>query len=293
VAQHLELAGQWIGDFELDAIHADVLQDFIEHRQEVDEVSPTTINRTIGYISSVLLRAARVWRTDDGLPWLGTAPLLDRLDMTPRQPYPITWEEQARLFKELPAHLARMALFAVNTGLRSANVYGLRWAWERRVQGLDRSVFVIPATEFKTKRPHVAILNDVASKVLEECRGAHKDFVFTYQNELLPGKPIMPLKSMNNTAWREARKRAALPDLRVHDLRHTCAHRLRASGVSSEDRSVLMGHASSSMSEHYATPTIAHLIEMSNLANEARDAATILRVVQNSHAESHAQRKTA
>jgi len=41
-----------------------------------------------------------------------------------RPPYPITWEEQDRLFPMLPAHLARMALFAVNTGLRDSNVCG-------------------------------------------------------------------------------------------------------------------------------------------------------------------------
>jgi DNA invertase Pin-like site-specific DNA recombinase len=36
---------------------------------------------------------------------------------TSRQPYPLSWDEQVRLFRELPAHLAEMALFAVNTRL--------------------------------------------------------------------------------------------------------------------------------------------------------------------------------
>jgi len=47
------------------------------------------------------------------------------LDESPRTPYPITWEEQDRLFAKLPARLARMTLFAVNTGLREGNVCGL------------------------------------------------------------------------------------------------------------------------------------------------------------------------
>src|SRR5207253_7752389 len=47
-----------------------------------------------------------------------------------RRPYPITWEEQDRLFPTLPAHLQRMVLFAVNTGLRDSNVCGLQWTWE-------------------------------------------------------------------------------------------------------------------------------------------------------------------
>ena len=47
-----------------------------------------------------------------------------------RQPYPLSWEEQARLLQELPPHLARMALFKVNTGTREMEVCNLRWEWE-------------------------------------------------------------------------------------------------------------------------------------------------------------------
>ena len=78
-----------------------------------------------------------------------------------RSPYPITWDEQDRLFPRLPAHLQRMALFAVNTGLRDSNVCGLQWSWEVPLPELDRSVFVVPAESFKSKRDHVVILNDV------------------------------------------------------------------------------------------------------------------------------------
>jgi len=47
-----------------------------------------------------------------------------------RKPYPLSWEEQTRLFKELPPHLARMALFKVNTGTREKEVCYLRREWE-------------------------------------------------------------------------------------------------------------------------------------------------------------------
>lgn len=39
-----------------------------------------------------------------------------------RSPYPLTPEEQALLFQELPDHLARMALYKVNTGCREQEV---------------------------------------------------------------------------------------------------------------------------------------------------------------------------
>jgi len=281
-AFHVKLILPYIGLKPLEAIHSGVLEEFCDVRIKVDKVSATTVNRTLEIVRTILLRAAQVWRDDKGLPWLASAPLIEMLDENRRKPSPITWEEQKRLFAELPAHLERMALFAVNTGLRDENVCGLRWSWEKFIPELKRSVFVIPAAEFKGKRQHVAILNDVASSVVESCRGEHDDFVFVYQRKLTnqaltPRKPHR-VGTINNNAWQKARTRANLTHVRVHDLRHTFGQRLREAGVSGEDRAVLMGHAISNMSEHYATPTIARLVEMANLVTRTRDTLTLLGV---------------
>ena len=48
---------------------------------------------------------------------------------------------------------------------------------------------------------------------------------------------------MLNNGWRKAREAADLP-VRVHDLKHTFGRRLRAAGVSFEDRQDLLGHKS-------------------------------------------------
>jgi len=52
--------------------------------------------------------AARLRRDENGLTWLETATLIQMLPLTDaRQPYPLSWEEQSRLFQELPDHPAR------------------------------------------------------------------------------------------------------------------------------------------------------------------------------------------
>ena len=79
-----------------------------------------------------------------------------------RQPYPLSWDEQARLFQQLPAHLARMALFKVNTGCRDQEVCGLRWAWEVAVPELDTCVFLIPGYKVKNGDERLVVLNRVA-----------------------------------------------------------------------------------------------------------------------------------
>ncbi len=74
-----------------------------------------------------------------------------------------------------------------------------------------------------------------------------------------------------------ARDRAGLPDVRVHDLRHTFSHRLRAAGVSFEDRQDLLGHKSGRITTHYSSPDLIRLLEVANKLCERR-AATVLRV---------------
>jgi len=65
---------------------------------------------------------------------------------------------------------------------------------------------------------------------------------------------------INNTAWKKARARAGLT-LRVHDLRHSFAVRLREAGVHAWTISALLGHQSRTVTEHYAQPRMAELFQ--------------------------------
>ena len=50
-------------------------------------------------------------------------------------------------------------------------------------------------------------------------------------------------------------------NLRVHDLRHTFATRLRRSGVSNEVRKDLLAHANSDITTHYSAGELKELLE--------------------------------
>jgi integrase len=60
-----------------------------------------------------------------------------------------------------------------------------------------------------------------------------------------------------------------LPNLRVHDLKHTFGRRLRAAGVSFEDRQDLLGHRSSRITTHYSAAELTRLIEAAERVTEA------------------------
>jgi integrase len=220
---------------------------------------------------TILNRSSRVYRDKDGRPWLDALPpLITALPASPRQPYPITWAEQDKLFPLLPAHLAKMVLFAVNTGARDSNVCKLQWLWEVQVPEIGRSVFVIPPEAFKSKRSQVIILNDVAWSIIQAQRGKHPIWVFPYRGGAID--------TMNNTAWQSARRKVGLRSARIHDLRHTYGGRLRAAGVSEEDRAALLGHACHSMPGLYASPDIGRLVSLANRMLERRCAVTIVRI---------------
>ena len=256
-AWHIRLLTPYIGALELNRIHDQTLERFIADRR-AEGVTATTINRSLEVVRTILNRAARSYRDAHGHPWLrGLPPLISTLPESRRAPYPITWDEQDRLFPKLPPRLARMALFAVNTGLRESNLCGLQWPWELHVPEVGRSVFVIPPEAFKSKRPHVVILNEVAWSIIQAQRGQHPIWVFPYRDR--------HVATMNNTAWQRARREVALQAVRIHDLRHTFVCRIRAAGVSMEDREVLLGHANHSMAGHYASADVGRLLMQANL----------------------------
>ncbi|MCP4924676.1 MAG: tyrosine-type recombinase/integrase [Gammaproteobacteria bacterium] len=71
-------------------------------------------------------------------------------------------------------------------------------------------------------------------------------------------------------AWRKARERAGLPNLRAHDLKHTFGRRLRAAGVSFEDRQDLLGHKSGRITTHYSAAEVGNLIDAANRVTKSR-----------------------
>ena len=135
---------------------------------------------------------------------------------------------------------------------------------------VGRSVFVIPPEAFKSKRAHVAIMNDAAWSIVQAQRGLDPIWVFPFR-----GRPI---GTMNNNGLQRARREVGLHSVRVHDLRHTLACRLRAAGVPIEDRAALLGHATHSMAGHYASADVGRLMGQANLALRREETCTVLRV---------------
>ena len=250
---HLKQLMPLLATSQLDRIHRGTLEPWIDKRRRQGRAIGT-INHGLKIVRRILNLAASEWIDDNGLTWLPAAPKIKLLaDHDRRQPYPLSWHEQSRLFAELPDYLAQMALFAANTGCRDQEVCQLRWAWEVLVPELKTSVFIIPRSRVKNGDERLVVINRIARSVIEACRGTHLEFVFTFRRH--------PVTRMMTSAWVRARKRTALRQVRVHDLKHTFGRRLRAAGVSFEDRQDLLGHRSGRITTHYSAAELSRLIE--------------------------------
>jgi integrase len=260
MAMHLDQLFPFIGPLPIAQVHDGTIRPFIE-LQRNRGLSPKSINNALGVVSTVLNRAARVWRGEDGQPWLTQAPaLISRLSVKGQQakPYPLSWAEQDRLIKVLPRHVADAMLFAVNTGCREQEICQLRWDWEVALPGHGTSVFVLPASITKTSTERVVVLNSIARRVIETRRGTHTEYVFTYQGN--------PLKKLHTSAWKRAWRLVGLPTEKgilkgVHNLRHTFGKRLRSAGVPLETRKALLGHANGDITTHYSAAELGELID--------------------------------
>jgi hypothetical protein len=148
-ALHLKSLDPFIGSLKLRQVHTGTLQDYIANRKTAG-VKAKSINHALAVVRRVLNLAASEWFDDQGLTWLEAAPKIKLLQVTDgREPYPLNFDEQARMFRELPLHLARMALFKVNTGCREQEVCKLKWEWEVSVPEISSSVFIIPGSHVK------------------------------------------------------------------------------------------------------------------------------------------------
>lgn len=300
----LQQLDPYLGDLPLTHIDDQALAPFIRDRQTDEDlpsgkvrkaVSNRTVNIAIERVIRVLSLACRKWRDEERRPWLDSIPLLAKLEekRASRKPYPMSWDEQAILFGELPDHLQRMALFKVNTGCREQEVCKLRWDWEISVPELGTSVFLIPAdfggrhenSGVKNRDERLVVLNTVAKSIIDGQRGISREWVFPYNG--------IGMHRMNDSAWKKARVRAAklwqeqhlrpahpgFACIRVHDLKHTFGRRLKAAGVTEEDRKSLLGHKNGSVTSHYSGAELGQLIEAANKVSATDSRGPVLTIL--------------
>ncbi|MCP4898878.1 MAG: site-specific integrase [bacterium] len=202
-------------------------------------VSPATVNRELAVFRH-LFNMARKWGYDVDNPMADVR--MFKVDQTTIRV--LDDNEERALFKAAAHHLRPVLVVALNTGLRRGELLSLRW------EQVDLFEKVITVKHSKSGKVRHVPINDIAFEYLRTIPGGYdKGPVFTWA-----GNSITSIK----TAFNAAVRRAGIPPLRFHDLRHTFATRLVLAGVDLPTLQELMGHASITTTRRYAHPAPSH-----------------------------------
>ena len=239
---HLRWVDRFLGELLLNGISRDVLDRIVAERK-ASGVSNSTVNRTMEVVRAVLRKAANEWE------WLDRVPKIRMLPEPKRRVRWLARDEADRLVATLPEHLAAMARFSLETGLRRSNVTGLEWPQV----DLARRTAWIHADQAKGRKAIAVPLSASAVAIIRGQIGKHPTHVFSFR-----GKPV---RQVNTKAWRAALQRVGIENFRWHDLRHTWASWHVQDGTPLHVLQELGGWECVEMVRKYAHLSAAHLQE--------------------------------
>ncbi len=242
IERHLlpALAARKVGD----VTHADVER----LHDRISGTAPIAANRTVALLSKAMSLAIKAgWRPDN--PCRG----IERNPEDRRERY-LTPAEMERLRDALnrrqddPA--AACIAFLMVTGARRGETLTARWRDFDPAAG----VWSKPSAHTKQKKLHRVPLNGAARAILT-----------TLAERFAPSEPppdafVFGPEMVHRLrdAWEAVRDEAALPGLRLHDLRHAFASVLASGGLSLPVIGALLGHSTPSTTARYA-----HLLDQS------------------------------
>ena len=117
---------------------------------------------------------------------------------------------------------------------------------------LDLAIWTKQAAYTKQRRVHrVPISHEAVALIRLRGDAVPKSCPFLFPGDV-PGQPVVDLKRF----WERMRAKAEIPDVRIHDLRHTFASLLVSGGASLEMIGRLLGHTQIGTTQRYA-----HLID--------------------------------
>ncbi len=231
------------------------------HCEKLDaQLAPATVRK----IHSTLHKALSQALSDGLIP--RNAADVQAPRPAPEEMRPLS-EDEARAFLEAAKvsndRFEALYVLAITTGLRRGELLGLRWDdanLERGTLRVGRALVreggrhIVGETKTRRGRRQVNltrrtvnILKAHRKDQLEErmqLTGLYEDHGLIFTTRI--GTPVNP-ENLVKRSFKPLLKRAGLPEIRFHDLRHTCATLLLGRGVHPKIVQELLGHATIAM----------------------------------------------
>lgn len=200
------------------------------------KVKPATINRELACLKH-MFTLAKKWKMADENP-VKEVQFFQEQQIEMRI---LTRDEIDRLVSCANSRLKPILIIALNTGMRKGEILRLRWT---DVDFENQFLFL---KQTKSNRPRKIPMSHLVTETLRSLK-REGEFVFSNPKS---GKPLSDLQ----TGFKAACSKAAIGDLRFHDLRHTAATHMVIGGIDLVTVKEILGHATIQMTMRYAHPT--------------------------------------
>ena len=217
----------------------------IEGISAKSSVAKATVNREIALLKRIINLAVHEWRL------LRTNPLQNfSMLKEEKRERPISAEEWRKLLSassfELRDFLFVARFTGIRYGLRSHGILGLKWS------DIDLDNWEIKLRDSKNHEGRIVYIDETVHKILKRRKTrATSDWVF-------PGRNGTKRYSFD-TAFKGAKRRAGIKDLRIHDIRHAFGTDKKSQGVDLPSLAKLMGHKDIKTTMRYGEPDEDHL----------------------------------
>ncbi|WP_244936513.1 tyrosine-type recombinase/integrase [Methylobacterium currus] len=138
------------------------------------------------------------------------------------------------------AYLRPLITMAIETGMRKGELLSIRWV------DVDFDARTVKILRTKNGHPRTVPLSPTAIQTLSAMK-RDAERVFPISDNAV------------RFAWERMRKRAGIPDLRFHDLRHEGISRLFEAGLNVPEVAMVSGHRSPAMLFRYTHPKPEHV----------------------------------
>ena len=242
------LADEFEGKF-LDQIGTAELAEF-ERKRRAADVSPPTVRRDLACLSSIFSSCIEwEWCDANPVPSYMKRRKQRGLREAPARTRYLSHEEEASLLTHATPAVRAAIEFAIDTGLRRGEQFGLTW------DKVDLQVgeILLDGNTKSGKPRRIPLLPRSAQILAQQPRHIRSRYVFCHGN----GDRYVNMEK----GLKAAVRRAGLRALRWHDLRRTCGCRLlQDHGLSMEGVKEWLGHSSVLVTERaYAFLEIEHL----------------------------------
>jgi len=203
---------------------------------------PATVVRYMAALSHAFTIAVNEWG------WLEDNPM--RKVRCPKEPRGrvrfLSDEEREKLLVSCKAsecsHLYPVAVLALSTGMRQAEIMNLKWS----DVDLKRGYIILHETK-NDERRSVPLVGHAYELIKELSKVRRIDSPLLFASERSPDVPIDI-----RTPWGKAITATEIKDFRFHDLRHTAASYLAMNGASLAEIAEILGHKTLQMVKRYA-----------------------------------------